>query len=327
MYDDNVVATVGSQDFFVFEDSSNTEEADAARARLDDGVSAYKRNIGRFVRLTQQEEIDLSRRVLAGDIAARNILVERNLRLVFSIALKYVWSKIPLEDLIQEGNEGLMTAAAKFDHTEEVVFSTHATQWIRAYIRLAALNVGSVIHIPVKLRQLHWKMKKIIERENAHTGKTPSMESLAEQTGETLERVRDVVLAMPLGTSVSLQSPVGDGSDGSLLDTVAGNALTPELLHEAQDALVEARAELSRIVDRVCHITGGGRNYEIFMRRMGLISDAEPETYEVLAKRFGISLSCAMTVAKRPLKQVDTTENKIAALRNSIAALETIVAA
>jgi RNA polymerase primary sigma factor len=322
MYDDVVISEV--------EESLSKEEiADALRINLDDPISAYKRNAAKFDFLTHKEEIELSHRVLAGDIAARNELVTRNLRLVFVVAKKYTWSTLPLEDLVQEGNEGLMVAASRFDHTRGTRFSTVAMWWIRARITEAIMNISHTIRVPSKMQDLHREMEKIVRAEISRTGKSPSSESLAKQTGATLERVRDVQRTIPLRTTVSLQMPLergGDADGASLLDIVADSALTPELLHEARDALHEARAELQEIVGSIRAATEEDLNYEIVLRRMGLYGNSEPETSKSIAVHFGLHPARAQQISRRLLCKVGVTEDKIMELRHRIAELEKILA-
>src|ERR687884_17045 len=157
--------------------------------------------------LTHQEEIDLSKRAKAGDLKARQRLIEKNLRLVISVAKKYRGMGLPFEDLIQEGNIGLMKAVEKYDPDRGWRFSTYATWWVRQAVQRAVADKGRTIRVPVHMGEKIRKMARTYNELSAELEREPTDEEVAEQLGWTVEEVRSVKEAMPDATS--LNRPLG----------------------------------------------------------------------------------------------------------------------
>src|SRR5215218_7835158 len=170
-------------------------------------IPGYFARIGRGKLLTHQEEIDLSKRVKKGDTAARKRLIEKNLRLVVSIAKKSRGRGLPLEDLIQEGNIGLMKAVGKFDSDRGFRFSTYATWWIRQTIQRAIAEKGRTIRIPAHISEKMRKMTRTYNELWAELARAPSDEAVAERLGWSVEDIREVEDAMPEATT-SLNQPL-----------------------------------------------------------------------------------------------------------------------
>src|SRR5918911_4971482 len=170
-------------------------------------LAKYLAHIGRGELLTHQEEIDLSKKAKAGDRRARQRLIEKNLRLVVSVAKKYRGYGLPFEDLIQEGNIGLMKAVEKFDPERGYRFSTYATWWIRQAVQRAVADKGRTIRVPVHMTEKIRKISRAYNELSTELEREPSDEEVAERLEWTVEGVRFTTEAIPDATS--LEQPVG----------------------------------------------------------------------------------------------------------------------
>src|SRR3954468_5720173 len=179
-------------------------------------LAGYLKKIGRGRLLTHQEEISLSRQARAGDQRARKKLIERNLRLVISVAKRYRGMGLPFEDLIQEGNLGLVRAVEKFDPERGYRLSTYVTWWIRQAIGRAISDKGRTIRVPVHAGEKIRKMTRTYNQLSAELGREPTDEEIAQRLGWKLDEVRDPKEATPHATT-SLNGPLGPGEDASEL--------------------------------------------------------------------------------------------------------------
>ena len=183
---------------------------------LDDPVRMYLKEIGRVPLLSAEEEIDLAKRAKEGEELAKRRLAEANLRLVVSIAKRYVGRGMLFLDLIQEGNLGLIKAVEKFDHRKGFKFSTYATWWIRQAITRAIADQARTIRIPVHMVETINKLIRVSRQLLQTLGREPSAEEIAEEMGLPVERVREIMKIAQ--EPVSLETPIGEEEDSHLGD-------------------------------------------------------------------------------------------------------------
>ena len=209
---------------------------------INDPVRMYLKEIGKISLLTPEEELELSRRVAEGNEEAKNILAESNLRLVVSIAKRYVGKNLSFLDLIQEGNIGLMKAVEKFDVSKGYKFSTYATWWIRQAITRAIADQAKTIRVPVHMVETINKLKRVQRQLTLELTREPTEEELAERMGMSPEKIREIfkISQDPL----SLETPVGEESDSHLGEFIKDvTNLTPEE-HAINAVLKDEIAEL-----------------------------------------------------------------------------------
>ncbi len=242
-------------------------------------LAKYMSHIGQGALLTHEEEMDLSERAKAGDKRARQELIEKNLRLVVSVAKKYRGMGLPFEDLIQEGNIGLMKAVEKFDPDRGYRFSTYATWWIRQAVQRAVADKGRTIRVPVHMGEKLRKMARSYNELSAQLEREPSDEEVAERLGWPVEQVREVKGA--LWDASSLNQPMGSDADasevGEFVEDERASDTPGEVIREMETAgLGEA---IGRLPERQRHV---------LVRRYGL-DGHEPASLKQLSEELGIS--------------------------------------
>jgi RNA polymerase primary sigma factor len=243
-------------------------------------IPGYFARIGKGKLLTHQEEIDLSKRAKKGDEAARKKLIEKNLRLVVSIAKKLRGRGLPFEDLIQEGNIGLMKAVGKFDSDRGFRFSTYATRWIRQTIQRAVAEKGRTIRIPVHMGEKMRKMAGTYNELWAELARAPSNEAVAERLGWSVEDIRKVKDATP-DASTSLNQPLT--SDRGSLEL--GDLIEDERSSDTP-GMVMSEMETSQLGEAIDKLPERYRH--VLMRRYGL-DDKDPATLAELSDELGFS--------------------------------------
>ena len=245
---------------------------------IDDPVKAYLREIGRVPLLTSEEEIDLAIRIMDGDESAKKRLSEANLRLVVSIAKRYLGRGMHFLDLIQEGNLGLIKAVDKFDYTKGFKFSTYATWWIRQAITRAIADQARTIRIPVHMVETINKVKRArsqLLHENAHE---PSAEEIAEELDMPVEKVREIMRVAQ--DPVSLETPIGEEEDSHLGDFIEDEQAT------APDDAVSS-IMLKKQMEEVLN-TLTPRESRVIRLRFGL-DDGRSRTLEEVGAEFGVT--------------------------------------
>ena len=244
----------------------------------DDPVRMYLKEIGKVSLLTQEEEIELAVRMSQGDEEAKRRMAEANLRLVVSIAKRYVGRGMLFLDLIQEGNLGLIRAVEKFDYTKGFMFSTYATWWIRQAITRAIADQARTIRIPVHMVETINKLVRIQRQLLQELGRDPSPEEIGEKMGLTAERVREIQKISQ--EPVSLETPIGEEEDSQLGDFIEDDAA---IVPPDAASFSMLQEQLSKVLDGLAE-----RERKVISLRFGL-EDGHPHTLEEVGREFGVT--------------------------------------
>ena len=260
---------------------------------IDDPVRQYLKEIGRIPLLDGETEKVLAERMMNGDEDAKNTLVESNLRLVVSIAKKYLGRGMYFLDLIQEGNLGLMKAVDKFDYTKGYKFSTYATWWIRQAITRAIADQARTIRIPVHMVETIHKVTKYSRQMLQELGREPTAEEIGEKIGMSADKVREILKISQ--DPVSLETPIGEEEDSHLGDFIPDDD-TPA----PQDAA--ASTILREVIERELH-TLTPREEHVIKLRYGLY-DGSTKTLEEVGKEFNITRERIRQIEAKALRKL-----------------------
>ena len=259
----------------------------------EDPVRMYLKEIGNVPLLSGEEEVELARRVEEGDEEAKKRLTEANLRLVVSIAKKYVGRGMPFLDLIQEGNMGLMKAVDKFDYTKGYKFSTYATWWIRQAITRGIADTGRTIRVPVHMVETINKTLRMTRTLLQDLGREPTPEEVAERLNVPVSRVREVLKISR--DPVSLDTPIGEEDDSHLGDFIEDDtALSPS----DSAAFSMLRAELSTALESLTD-----RERQVVRLRFGL-EDGRARTLEEVGKEFNVTRERIRQIEAKALRKL-----------------------
>ena len=260
---------------------------------IDDPVKIYLKEIGRVPLLSPEEEIELAQRMSSGDPYAKKRLSEANLRLVVSIAKRYVGRGMQFLDLIQEGNLGLIKAVEKFDYTKGYKFSTYATWWIRQAITRAIADQARTIRIPVHMVETITKVKKVSSTLLHKNGREASPEEIAEELHLPLDRVREIIRISQ--DPVSLETPIGEEEDSHLGDFIPdeeapapAEAASLTLLKEQLDEVLNTLTE---------------REGKVLRLRFGL-EDGRQRTLEEVGKEFNVTRERIRQIEAKALRKL-----------------------
>lgn len=277
-------------------DITQTDDDDATSTEgisIDDPVKIYLKEIGRVPLLSAEEEIDLAMRMSQGDQYARRRLSEANLRLVVSIAKRYVGRGMQFLDLIQEGNLGLIKAVEKFDYTKGYKFSTYATWWIRQAITRAIADQARTIRIPVHMVETITKVKKVSSQLLHKKGHEPTAEEIAEEMGTSVERVREILRISQ--DPVSLETPIGEEEDSHLGDFIPDDDAPAPAESAFQTLLKEQIIEvLGTLTDR---------EEKVLRLRFGL-EDGRMRTLEEVGKEFDVTRERIRQIEAKALRKL-----------------------
>ena len=274
-----------------FDDSLSTDGI-----TIDDPVKVYLKEIGRVPLLTPEEEVDLALKIQAGGPEgekAKQRLSEANLRLVVSIAKRYVGRGMQFLDLIQEGNLGLIKAVEKFDHTKGFKFSTYATWWIRQAITRAIADQARTIRIPVHMVETINKVKKVSSQLLHEYGHDPSAEEIAERLEMPVEKVREIMRVAQ--EPVSLETPIGEEEDSHLGDFIPDDEAPVPAEAASQTLLKEQLADVLKTLTP--------REEKVLRLRFGL-KDGRPRTLEEVGKEFNVTRERIRQIEAKALRKL-----------------------
>ena len=260
---------------------------------IDDPVKVYLKEIGRVPLLTPDEEVDLAVRISNGDEAAKKRLSEANLRLVVSIAKRYLGRGMQFLDLIQEGNLGLIKAVEKFDYTKGFKFSTYATWWIRQAITRAIADQARTIRIPVHMVETINKVKKVSSQLLHANGREPSAEEIAEELEMPVEKVREIMRVAQ--EPVSLETPIGEEEDSHLGDFIQDDNVPVPAEAAAQTLLKE---QLDEVLDTLTE-----REQKVLRLRFGM-NDGRARTLEEVGKEFDVTRERIRQIEAKALRKL-----------------------
>ena len=294
---DNAEDLILDNDDIILDDEDEVEIIDDVDVlegvSTEDPVRMYLKEIGNVPLLTTEQEVELAKRVEAGDEEAKKQLTEANLRLVVSIAKKYVGRGMPFLDLIQEGNMGLMKAVDKFDYTKGYKFSTYATWWIRQAITRGIADTGRTIRVPVHMVETINKTLRMTRTLLQELGREPTPEEVAERLNVSVSRVREVLKISR--DPVSLDTPIGEEDDSHLGAFIEDDsALSPA----DSAAFSMLRAELATALESLTD-----RERQVVKLRFGL-EDGRARTLEEVGKEFNVTRERIRQIEAKALRKL-----------------------
>lgn len=291
--DKEEVALLDTDDITDEEEESKDDVSLLKGINVDDPVRMYLKEIGKIPLLTAEEEIELAKRMEKGDEEAKKRLAEANLRLVVSIAKRYVGRGMLFLDLIQEGNLGLMKAVEKFDYEKGFKFSTYATWWIRQAITRAIADQARTIRIPVHMVETINKLVRVQRQLVQELGRDPSPEEIAKEMNMEVEKVREIMKIAQ--EPVSLETPIGEEEDSHL-----GDFIEDDTVLAPQDAatFTMLREQLIGVLDSLTP-----REQKVLRLRFGL-DDGRARTLEEVGKEFDVTRERIRQIEAKALRKL-----------------------
>ena len=266
----------------------------SSNTKINDSVRMYLKEIGRVPLLSADEEVALALRIQEGDTEAKQELAEANLRLVVSIAKRYVGRGMQFLDLIQEGNMGLMKAVEKFDHTKGFKFSTYATWWIRQAITRAIADQARTIRIPVHMVETINKLVRVQRQLLQDLGREPTPEEIGAEMDLPNEKVREILKIAQ--EPVSLETPIGEEDDSHLGDFIEDDNATSPADHTAYALLKE---QLDEVLEQLTD-----REENVLRLRFGLDKNGEIRTLEQVGQVFGVTRERIRQIEAKALRKL-----------------------
>lgn len=276
------------------EEGSEEGKQSGEKTAADDSVKIYLQQIGRVKLLSADEEIELAKRIAEGDEVAKQKLIQANLRLVVSIAKKYIGRGLSFLDLIQEGNLGLIRAAEKFDYQRGFKFSTYATWWIQQSITRGIADKSRTIRLPVHMIETIGKLKRVTRELTLELGRVPTKEELAQRLGISLSKLRLVLKATQ--STISLETPLHTKDETSKIgDFLVDESTEAPDTHVSNENLI---LELEKILN-----TLRPRERDVLKLRFGL-NDGHKRTLEEIGQLFGVSRERVRQIETRALNKL-----------------------
>ena len=261
---------------------------------VDDPVKMYLKDIGKVPLLSMEEEKEYAERAMKGDEYAKSVLCESNLRLVVSVAKRYVGkTSMSFLDLIQEGNLGLIKAVDKFDYTKGFKFSTYATWWIRQAITRAMADQSRTIRIPVHMVETINKYVKVVRTLMQKLGREPSIEEIASEMGISVAKVLEIKRTSQ--DPISLETPMGEEDDGKMADIIEDDS-TQSPIESASQSLL--REQLLAVIDTLTP-----REQEVIRQRYGLM-DGKQKTLEEVGREFSVTRERIRQIEAKALRKL-----------------------
>ncbi len=291
--EDELTGNVSDADLIEEPDDILEELSNSKDIKINDPVRMYLKEIGRINLLTSDEEFEYARRAEEGDEYAKKMLAESNLRLVVSIAKRYVGRGMLFLDLIQEGNIGLMKAVDKFDPSKGYKFSTYATWWIRQAITRAIADQARTIRIPVHMVETINKLKKVTRRLAQELSRKPTEEELAAEMGISVLKLREIVKIAQ--EPLSLETPIGKEEDSRLGDFIEDSAADAPIKTVASELLKEDLAEV------LCTLSP--RERDVLRLRFGM-DDGRQRTLEEVGQLFGVTRERIRQIEAKALRKL-----------------------
>lgn len=283
------------------DDDQESENGDedipvAELEHLDDAIKIYLRDIQRTPLLNAESEKELARKVEKGDLAARNKMIESNLRLVVKLAKRYINRGLPFLDLIEEGNLGLIKAVERFSLAKECRFSTYATWWIRQAIERALVNQSRTVRLPVHVSDDISRMLRVTRTLSQSLQREPAVNEIAEEMKTKVTYVRRLMTL--LRRTCSMETPIGEGNDYLLIDTI-------------EDSSMVSPSELLENINRFEMISRHFNNLteseqKILALRFGL-DDKEPLTLDTIGNQFGVTRERIRQIEAKSLEKLQKT--------------------
>ncbi|MEI7474676.1 MAG: sigma-70 family RNA polymerase sigma factor [bacterium] len=295
------------------EEEAEEETPKVAKETLssDDSVKIYLQQIGRIKLLTPDEEVEVARQIKeSGSIRAKEKLVSANLRLVVSIAKKYIGRGLSFLDLIQEGNMGLMRAAEKFDYAKGYKFSTYATWWIQQAITRGIADKSRTIRLPVHMIETIGRIKKVTTDLATELNRKPTKEEIAERLEIPLSKLRAVIKSAQ--STISLETPLNKKEENARIGDflIDSKSLSPDTKVIHENLFVEIRKILNQL---------SPKERDVLIMRFGLDDDGNKKTLEEIGTRYGVSRERIRQIENRAiskLKKLCRNNRGIKSLRN-----------
>lgn len=291
------------------EQPENAKSSAYEESNTDDSVKLYLQQIGRVPLLTSQEELELARRIAEGDDRAKRHLIKANLRLVVSIAKKYIGRGLSFLDVIQEGNLGLIRAAEKFDYRKGFKFSTYATWWIQQSIVRGISEKSRMIRLPIHMIELLTKMRRLQHQMSHELNRQPTNEELAERMEVPVFKINAIVQATQ--SSISLETPINTKDEkATLADFLVDESMVPPDYKIQNDALIRDVSAMLLMLRP--------RERDVVKLRFGIM-DGNRRTLEEIGQLFGVSRERVRQIETRAvnkLRRLCRTNSNMYSLRN-----------